>query len=258
MFYDHDGACDLSSPLPQAFPPRDAFAATMGGTLGVKATDDVVVYARDGDARAAAEFCAVVLLEHGHVGSVSVLRGGLEAWINAGGDGEGRETSREYASVEYGGARRDGSEVFVRRPARDLLKNLSTQRLQVLDCRSVNVFAGAARDSAHVRIQGRSIHFDGFRVGHIPGAKSVPYCERGERGGREVEAIVRRGGIGFDHAGGCRRHGRCGRGAGCRGGALARRVHGERSEERYVAGARHGGLVSDVHLVVVTARVAHG
>jgi 3-mercaptopyruvate sulfurtransferase SseA len=60
--------------------------------------------------------------------------------------------------------------------ARDLLKNLSTQRLQVLDCRSVNVFAGAARDSAHVRIQGRSIHFDGFRVGHIPGAKNVPYA----------------------------------------------------------------------------------
>ena len=49
VFYDHDGACDLSSPLPQAFPPRDAFASTMGGTLGVKATDDVVVYARDGD-----------------------------------------------------------------------------------------------------------------------------------------------------------------------------------------------------------------
>lgn len=176
VFYDHDGACDLSSPLPQAFPPRDAFAATMGGTLGVKATDDVVVYARDGDARAAAEFCAVVLLEHGHVGSVRVLRGGLEAWMNAGGETErGRETSREYASVEYGGARRDGAKSsYV--DARDLLKNLSTQRLQVLDCRSVNVFAGAARDSAHVRIQGRSIHFDGFRVGHIPGAKNVPYA----------------------------------------------------------------------------------
>ena len=25
-FYDHDEVCDLSSPLPQAFPPREAFA----------------------------------------------------------------------------------------------------------------------------------------------------------------------------------------------------------------------------------------
>jgi len=194
VFYDHDAACDLSSPLPQAFQPYDALAATLGGTLGVRATDDVVVYAQDG-ASCAAEFCAMVLLEHGHCGSVRVLRGGLEAWRAAGGATEtGRESTREYASVEYGGARASGAKsLYV--DARDLLKNLSTQRLQVLDCRGVNVFVGAAKDSAHVRIQGRSIHFDGFRVGHIPGAKNVPYASVVNVAEEELKGLFEEAGL---------------------------------------------------------------
>ena len=45
-FYDHDEVCDLSSPLPQAFPPREAFARGGGGGLGATKTRDVAIYAK--------------------------------------------------------------------------------------------------------------------------------------------------------------------------------------------------------------------
>ena len=49
VFYDHDASCDLSSPLPQAFPSRATHAEYAGGALGTRASDDVVVYAQSGD-----------------------------------------------------------------------------------------------------------------------------------------------------------------------------------------------------------------
>ena len=174
VFYDHDASCDLSSPLPQAFPSRATHAEYAGGALGTRASDDVVVYAQSGDS-CAAERVAWVFVEHGHEGAVRVMRGGLEAYEACGGVVEtGEESAREYDSVEYEGeAREKGKGRLV--TARELLTNLSTQRLQVLDCRAPEVFAGAARDCAHVRIQGRAIQFEGFREGHVPGAKNLYY-----------------------------------------------------------------------------------
>jgi uncharacterized zinc-type alcohol dehydrogenase-like protein len=177
-FYDHDEVCDLSSPLPQAFPPREAFARGVGGGLGATKTRDVAIYAKNG-ASCAAEACAFAFLEYGHRGRVMVLKGGMEAWKAEGYETEvGAETMRERATAEYdedgsNGTREGKKSGFV--DAKDLLTNLSTQRLQVLDCRQSEVFAGGARDAAYVRIQDRAIQFEGFREGHIPGAKNLPY-----------------------------------------------------------------------------------
>ena len=194
VFYDHDGACDLSSPLPQAFPPRDAFAATMGGTLGVKATDDVVVYARDGTPRgggvlrrrlARTRTRGVGERAEGWIGGVDQRGGETER------GGRRRGSTRAWSTEARGetGRPRTSTRGFVEESQHAAIAGVGLSKRECL--------AGAARDSAHVRIQGRSIHFDGFRVGHIPGRKRA-VRERGERGGREVEAIVRRGGIGFD------------------------------------------------------------
>ena len=171
VFYDHDASCDLSSPLPQAFPSAETFAEALGGS-GARATDDAYVYAQGRDS-CAAEALAMMMLEHGHVGGVRVLRGGLEAWEAIGGETDaGEESVVARARTEYEGRRVVGGKSrYV--SARELLTNLSTQRLQVLDCRSSEVFAGSARDCAHVRIQGRAIQFEGFREGHIPGAKNL-------------------------------------------------------------------------------------
>jgi alcohol/geraniol dehydrogenase (NADP+) len=180
VFYDHDAVCDLSSPLPRAFPTRTTFARTCGAVLGVRASDDVVIYARDAKDYAA-HYAAHVFVEYAHRGRVCVLEGGFEGWVASGGELElGTENVREYASVKYddGESMRGGHDDDVKSgiiDAMDALVNLSTQRLQILDCRRREVFEGMARDSTRLRIQGRVISFDGFREGHIPGAKNVPY-----------------------------------------------------------------------------------
>ena len=177
VFYDHNAFADLSSPLPQAFPAASELGGALGRTLGLSRKDDVVVYARTSRSFAA-EACANVLLEHGHEGAVRVLRGGLEAWVEARPDDveRGADGAKTYPAVEYGAS--DGKQratTYVN--AKDLLQNLSTQRLQVLDCRQKEVFEGAMRDSAYLRIQGRVKAFDGFREGHIPGAKNLHYVQ---------------------------------------------------------------------------------
>lgn len=177
VFYDHNAFADLSSPLPQAFPAASELGGALGRTLGLSRKDDVVVYARTSRSFAA-EACADVLLEHGHEGAVRVLRGGLEAWVEARPDDveRGADGAKTYPAVEYGAS--DGKQrATTHVNAKDLLQNLSTQRLQVLDCRQKEVFEGAMRDSAYLRIQGRVKAFDGFREGHIPGAKNLHYAK---------------------------------------------------------------------------------
>ena len=119
----------------------------------------------------------------------------------------------------------------------------------MLDCRQSEVFAGGARDAAYVRIQDRAIQFEGFREGHIPGAKNLPYTRLFDVADENLREIFE--GAGLDLSMPVAVVGSGGRRRGADGGvsAHARRVRRRRgAKERYVCvvhGARE--LVSDVH-----------
>lgn len=187
--FDFDDVCDKSSPLPRAFPNKATFAKWRA-RRGVGARSDVAIYGAHGKDYAA-HYAAHVFLAHGHRGEVILIDGGLEAWVRDGGEvarvarasadaggaaAEGeRDDAGEVDDGEISSGDRKGEEMIGVIDAMDALRNLSTQRLQVLDCRRREVYEGVARDSASLRIQGRELAFGGFRDGHIPGAKNVPY-----------------------------------------------------------------------------------
>lgn len=81
LFFDHDQVADFNSPLPQATPSADRFAACVG-KLGISREDRVVVYESCVGFESAPRAWFLFKL-YGHA-DVKVLEGGLPAWASEG------------------------------------------------------------------------------------------------------------------------------------------------------------------------------
>lgn len=150
---------DGSSDLPHTLPDPDALGAALRD-LGVDADDRVVVY--DAHSVYASARVRWMLTTAGHR-NVSVLDGGLPAWVAAGLPTEAADAPR--ADVAPGD--------FVPRPADDAVVDadevqrlLDTGAAVLVDARSDGRFAG--RD-AEPR--------PGLRGGHVPGSVNLPFTD---------------------------------------------------------------------------------
>ncbi|MBB4857592.1 thiosulfate/3-mercaptopyruvate sulfurtransferase [Novosphingobium chloroacetimidivorans] len=144
-------------------PARTAFAATMRG-FGLKSGQQVIAYDGNGGIYAARLWWMLRWLGHG---AVAVLDGGRQAW----GDADLPSESGEPGPVREGDFML--GEPLVGQPitAREVLANIGTGELQVIDARDAQRFAGAPHPLDTVS-------------GHIPGASNRFYRDNYDANGR--------------------------------------------------------------------------
>jgi thiosulfate/3-mercaptopyruvate sulfurtransferase len=161
-FFDIDAIADHATGLPHMLPSPVDFARAVAG-LGVNSSSHVVAYDQRGIFSSARLWWMFRVFGHDNV---SVLDGGLPAWIAAGGAVEAGEPGA-VTPGDFSASFRPG----MVRSIEDMQRNLATARELVLDARAAGRFDGSVPEPR-----------PGMRGGHIPGAKSLPFTELLEDG----------------------------------------------------------------------------
>jgi thiosulfate/3-mercaptopyruvate sulfurtransferase len=170
VFFDIEALSDHTSPLPHMLPPPNEFARNMSA-LGVSDQQDIVIYEQEGVFSAPRAWW---MLKTFGAPNVSLLDGGLRAWIEAGLPTHSGQVHRPPA-------------VFRPQLDQNAVKDFSqVQQMiaahgQILDARSAGRFAGTLPEPR-----------PGISSGHMPGATGIPYTELVEDGRlRPVEELRR-------------------------------------------------------------------
>jgi len=162
QFFDIDAVADHSTGLPHMLPSPEDFAHAVAG-LGVNSSSHVIVYDQRGIISSARLWWIFRVFGHDNV---SVLDGGLPAWIAAGGAVEPGEPISVTPGDFTAGFRPE-----MVRSIEDMKRNLETTEELVLDARPTGRFDGSVPEPR-----------PGVRSGHIPGAKSLPFTDLLENG----------------------------------------------------------------------------
>ncbi len=155
VFFDIEGLSDAASGLPHTLTTAEAFGAAMSA-LGVPSDATVVVY-EQGQVFSAPR--ARWMLQAMGAEDVSLLDGGLQAWLN---EGLPVESGPVHRAPTMFNAVLNAAAI---KSYEDLRQTLATKG-QVLDARSAGRFAGTAPEPRA-----------GLSSGHMPGATSIPYTD---------------------------------------------------------------------------------
>lgn len=154
QLFDIDAVADQEAPLPHTVPTPEYFASCMSA-LGISNTDHVVVYDQSGSYMASARaWWMFRLFGHDHV---YVLEGGLGAWVQRGFPVVSGPAAAPAPSVYMAGFR---PELLVTKA--DLLANIETNNMRVIDARPPQRFSGQSPEP-----------WAGKRAGHIPGSLNL-------------------------------------------------------------------------------------
>ena len=155
VFFDIEALSDHETSLPHMLPSPEVFARSMSA-LGISSTAHLIVYEQQPVFSAPRVWWT---LRTFGAARVSMLDGGLPAWIASGGATEAGPVHRGAAQF-----------VAVLDPiaVKDLaaIKDLLAHHAQVVDARSAARFNGTAPEPR-----------PGLRSGHMPGAVSLPFSE---------------------------------------------------------------------------------
>lgn len=158
QFFDIDVVADQSASLPHTVPSEDYFAAC-ASALGISNNHHVVIYDQSGLYMASSRAWWLFRL-FGHR-NVYVLEGGLESWIARG--FPVAQGAVDAPEPEHFQARLNTNLLVTRN---DLMDNLQTHEMRVLDARPAGRFEGTAPEPR-----------PGMRAGHIPGSYNLPFAE---------------------------------------------------------------------------------
>jgi thiosulfate/3-mercaptopyruvate sulfurtransferase len=161
-FFDIDAVTDSTASLPHMLPTPEVFGAAVAA-LGVSAQSHVVAYDQRGIFSSARLWWMFRVFGHKNV---SVLDGGLPAWIAAGGAVEAGAPAPAAAGDFAAGFRPERVRALA-----DMRQNLVTGDERVLDARAAGRFDGSVPEPRA-----------GMRSGHIPGAVSLPFTDLLENG----------------------------------------------------------------------------
>lgn len=156
-YFDLDAVSDPTSPFPHMLPDAASFASAVA-QLGISNEDHVVVY--DGLGLFSAPRIWWMFKVFGH-SKVSVLNGGLPAWMDAGGAVEHGWTTPEpghYAATLNANMVAQWEDVL------SGLVQSPNQGAQILDARAADRFKGFAPEPRA-----------GLKAGHMPGAINLPF-----------------------------------------------------------------------------------
>lgn len=155
-FFDIDAVADQGAPLPHTLPSPEYFAASVSA-MGISNDDHVVIYDQSGAYMASSRVWWMFRV-FGHE-NVYVLEGGLQAWIDQGfGTVKGAPDAPEPGAFTAAFK----PEFVVGR--NDLIANIETQEMLVLDARPAARFHGMAPEPR-----------SGMRAGHIPKSLNLPF-----------------------------------------------------------------------------------
>ncbi len=156
QIFDVDGIADPASPMKHMLPPPDLFAAAMSD-MGLKNTDHIVIYDRHGFRSAPRVWWTFRMFGHERL---SILNGGLPAWIEAGHDVAVEpclsETRTHYMPYSPLAGIITKDEILAMLPLAP----------QIIDARSAGRFYGISPEPRA-----------GLRSGHIPGSLNLPFTE---------------------------------------------------------------------------------
>lgn len=177
IFFDIEEVSDRESDLPHMLPTTEAFAA-LAGALGLTEKRPIVVYDQDGVFSAASVWWTLKAM--GAV-NVSVLNGGLPAWLGARG---AMSTDQNSASSE----KFDAQFASERLSSLDrTLQAVETGDALILDARPADRFRGAAPEPR-----------PGLALGAMPGAVSLPVSAIAPNGRLPSSADTRRALVAVD------------------------------------------------------------
>lgn len=155
QFFDIDAVADQNSDLPHMLPTEQVFADAVAA-MGISNDDHVIIYDKDLPTAARVWWTFRVF---GHE-KVSVLDGGLNAWLKA---GYGVETgSIEAEPGQYSASFEANGYAAMH----DVLAMLGDRGQQLLDMRPADRFTGETPEPR-----------EGMRSGHMPGAKNIPFFD---------------------------------------------------------------------------------
>lgn len=173
QFFDIDAVANQQAPLPHTLPSPEYFADCVSA-LGISNSDHVVIYDQSG-AYMASSRAWWMFRVFGHE-NVYVLEGGLQAWTQKGfklanGPAESPAQGQFISSFR--------SDLVASKA--DLLGNLDTKNMTVLDARPAPRFQGIMPEPR-----------PGMRAGHIPGSLNLPFpalLEQGSGQFKDMDAI---------------------------------------------------------------------
>jgi len=160
VYFDLDSQTDDMSGLPHMLPSARFFSEAMT-TLGISNSDHVVCY--DGKGIFSAPRFWWMMRAMGHE-RVSVLNGGLPAWLEAGNAVETAVPSKPLPPAEAYVAQPLGGALCTLQQLSANLKAAPDEALPVIDARPSERFSGKASEPRA-----------GLRSGHIPGSLNVPF-----------------------------------------------------------------------------------
>src|ERR1700733_14868458 len=160
IFFDIEELSDRSTSLPHMMPTAEAFSLDMSA-LGIDDRMAICIYEQEGVFSAPRAWW---MLRPFGARDVSILDGGLRAWVEAGLPTCSGPVHRTPASFHA---------TLDREAIRDFpqMQQLIAGRGQILDARSAGRFTGAAPEPR-----------SGISSGHMPGATSIPFTELVEGG----------------------------------------------------------------------------
>ncbi|XP_029364111.1 3-mercaptopyruvate sulfurtransferase-like [Echeneis naucrates] len=166
-FFDIDDCCDRSSPFDHMLPTPSHFSRYVGD-LGIGNDTHVVVYDTSDFGSFSAPRVWWMFRLFGHT-LVSVLDGGLKKWLADGHPLTDRCSAPERAEFK---ATLNGSWV---KSYADVLENIRTQQVQVVDARSAGRFRGTEPEPREDTLPG-----------HFPGAVNMPFTSFLDSSGKEL------------------------------------------------------------------------
>ena len=152
--FDIDKIADTTSDFAHTLPSQEKFEAEVR-KLGINNDTHIIAYDRHGLFSAPRAWWMFRVMGHE---KVSVLDGGLPAWIKA-----GRETTDTYREQKSGNFKAKFQPGLFKRTA-DIVNGLNGE--QILDARPKGRFEGSSPEPRA-----------GLSSGHMPGASSVPFSE---------------------------------------------------------------------------------
>uniref|UniRef100_A0A4W5MG17 Sulfurtransferase n=1 Tax=Hucho hucho TaxID=62062 RepID=A0A4W5MG17_9TELE len=167
-FFDIDKCSDKTSSLDHMLPTASYFAEYVGG-LGIGNDTHVVVYDTSDFGSYSAPRVWWMFRLFGH-NSVSVLDGGMKNWLV-----EEHPVTAEYTKPGRADFKATANQSWVK-SYEDVLKNIETKQVQVIDARSAGRFRGTEPEPR-----------DDIEPGHIPCTINMPFAKFMDASGKELE-----------------------------------------------------------------------
>lgn len=166
-FFDIDECSDRSSALDHMLPTSSHFSQYVGD-LGIGNDTHVVVYDTSDFGSYSAPRVWWMFRLFGH-NLVSVLDGGMKNWL-----ADGHPVTSEYSKPEHREFKAVINQSWVK-SYEDLLENINTKQVQVVDARSAGRFRGVEPEPR-----------DDTLPGHFPGAINMPFTSFMGASGKEL------------------------------------------------------------------------